>query len=121
MACFPCVLACSKINASTLSSDIEVRIAVRVRSTFEKIRSGSHDETGSVARILRSANIFGNTGLWHAFRAAIAVSSFELNDAVFPSQKKNEFFQFLPHWCWLPVFPVVWQQQSPEIISLRRH
>jgi hypothetical protein len=55
--------ACNKIRASSLSSDIEARIAVIVRSTFEKMRSGSHDETGSVARILSIVKIFGYTML----------------------------------------------------------
>jgi hypothetical protein len=31
--------ACNKIRASSLSSDIEARIAVIVRSTFEKMRT----------------------------------------------------------------------------------
>jgi hypothetical protein len=44
--------------ASSLSSHIEARIAVIVCSTFEKIRSGSHDEIGSVARILNIVKIF---------------------------------------------------------------
>jgi hypothetical protein len=52
-----------KIRASSLSSDIEARIAVIVRSTFEKMLSGSHDETGSMARIFSIVKIFGYTML----------------------------------------------------------
>jgi len=61
-------------SASSRSSDIELRIAVIVLSTFENIRSGSHDDTGSVARTFRSTKMFGYVSWQQAFIAAIAVS-----------------------------------------------
>ena len=53
--------ACSKIKDSNRSSDIEARMAFKVRSTLENTLSGSHDETGSDARILSIQKMLGNT------------------------------------------------------------
>jgi hypothetical protein len=62
------------MRASSRSSDMEFRMADSVLSTLENIRSGSHDDTGSVAKILRSMKTFGYVSWQHTLSAAIAVS-----------------------------------------------
>jgi len=69
--------ACSSTRASSLSSDIVLRISVNVRSTFENIRStaGSAVDTGSIASICSNMTcMFRYTNRGHILSADTAES-----------------------------------------------